>query len=107
MILTEKKKHEMLQKASDLAKYRAQRTAFEHYRKVLKSRLMKKAMKEGVTSMQGQEREAYSSAEYEQIIDAIQVATEEETRLYWELNLFKIEVDTWRTEEASRRKDSD
>lgn len=105
MILTEKRKHEMIQKAADLAKFRGQRVGLEHYRKVLKARLMKKAMKMGIKAAQAQEREAYSDPEYEQIIEAIQIATEEETRLYWELNLFKSEIDIWRTEEASRRKD--
>jgi hypothetical protein len=105
MIYTEKKRNEMIQKAADFAKYKAQRTALEHYRKVLKARLMKKAMASGIKTGQAQEREAYSSPEYEQIIEAIEVATEQETRLYWELNLFQTEVNVWRTEEASRRRD--
>jgi hypothetical protein len=105
MIYTDKKRNEMIQKAADFAKFKAQRTSLEHYRKILKARLMKKAMASGVKTAQAQEREAYCTAEYEQIVEAIEVATEQETRLYWELNLFQIEVNVWRTEEASRRKD--
>lgn len=107
MIYTEQKRNEMIQKAADFAKFKAQRTSLEHYRKILKARLMKKAMREGVKTAQAQEREAYSSAEYEQIVEAIEVATEQETKLYWELTLFQTEVNVWRTEEASRRRDGE
>lgn len=106
MILSEQRKMELIQKANDLGKFKGQRAAYEHYRKVLKARLMKKAMANGVTSVQAQEREAYADPDYENIINAIQIATEEETRLYWELKIFETEIQVWRTEQANDRRES-
>lgn len=101
---SEEKKLEVQGYIKQLSSYKANRITFENYRKVLKARLMKKAMKNGHTSVQAQEREAYSDIEYEKVIDAIQIATEEETKAYWNLEMFKTEIDVWRTEQANNRK---
>jgi predicted nucleotidyltransferase len=103
LLITENKKKEMLEKANNLAVYKSQRISYEHYRKVLKARLMKKAMANGVTAVQAQEREAYASIDYEQIINAIQVAVEQETKLWWELHMFENEIQVWRTQQANER----
>jgi hypothetical protein len=87
-----------------LSKFKGQRISFENYRKVLKARLMKKAMLNGCTAVQAQEREAYSHQEYERVVEAIQIATEEETKAYWELEMFRTEIDVWRTEQANNRR---
>lgn len=87
-----------------LSKYKAQRISYENYRKVLKAKLMKKAMLNGSTAVQAQEREAYSHPDYEKVVEAIQIATEEETRAYWELEMFRTEIDVWRTEQANNRR---
>ena len=72
--------------------------------KVLKARLMKKAMMNGHNAVQAQEREAYSHQDYERVVEAIQIATEEETKAYWELEMFRTEIDVWRTEQANNRR---
>lgn len=86
------------------AKFKGQRISYENYRKVLKSRLMKKAMASGHNAVQAQEREAYSNPEYERVIDAIEIANVEETKAYWELEMFRTEIDVWRTEQANNRR---
>jgi len=87
-----------------LSKFKGQRISYENYRKVLKARLMKKAMVGGHNAVQAQEREAYSHPDYEKVVEAIQIATEEETKAYWELEMFKTEIDVWRTEQANIRR---
>ncbi len=86
------------------AKYKSQRITYENYRKVLKARLMKKAMLNGCNAVQAQEREAYSDKDYEKVLDAINIATHEETKAYWELEMFRTEIDVWRTEQANNRR---
>lgn len=86
------------------AEAKANRITFENYRKVLKSRLMKRASSNGHNSVQAQEREAYADKDYEQVIEAIQISTEEEIKSYWELEMFKTEIEVWRTEQANNRK---
>jgi prolyl oligopeptidase PreP (S9A serine peptidase family) len=101
---SDEKKAEIQEYIRRLADYKAKRISFENYRKILKARLMKKAQLAGHTSVQAQEREAYGNPEYEKVIDAIQIATEEETKAYWELEMFKTEIDVWRTEQANNRR---
>lgn len=87
-----------------LSKFKGQRISYENYRKVLKARLMKRAMMNGHNAVQAQEREAYSHQDYERVVEAIQIATEEETKAYWELEMFRTEIDVWRTEQANNRR---
>ncbi len=100
----DEKRLELYKMAQDLATYRGQRIAAENYRKILKSRLMKEALKNKHTSYQAQEREAYSHPDYEKVIEAIEIATVEETKAYWALTLFQTEIDVWRTEQANNRR---
>jgi hypothetical protein len=105
IFLTERKKLDILAKSKDFAKYKSKRASLENYRKILKARLMKESLASGVTSNQAQEREAYAHPQYEQIIDALEIATRQETELYWELKIFDIEVQVWRTQQANKRND--
>lgn len=98
------KKLEVQNYIKQLASYKSNRITFENYRKILKARLMKKAFGNGHNSVQAQEREAYANPEYERVIDAIKIATEEEIKAYWNLEMFKTEIDVWRTEQANNRK---
>lgn len=98
------KKIELQLTIKKFAEFKAKRITFENYRKILKARLMKKAGSNGHNSVQAQEREAYADQEYERVIEAIQIATEEETKAYWELEMFKTEIEVWRTEQANNRK---
>ena len=105
MFFSEKRQLELLEKSKSLALYKSKRVSAEQYRSVIKSRLMNEAMVRGVSSVQAQEREAYASPEYEQTIDALEFATRMETELYWELKLFDVEVQVWRTYQANKRND--
>lgn len=105
LVLTEKKKLEILKKSEEFAKYKSKRVSLEDYKKILKARLMKEALAAGVSSNQAQEREAYAHPQYEETIDGLEFATRKETELYWELKLFDIEVQVWRTQQANKRND--
>ena len=104
-ILTENRIVEINELIERLSHYKAQRTALEEYRKILKANLMKEALGKGITAVQAQEREAYSSDEYQQVVEALKVATKEETQAYYQFKLFEIEIDVWRTRQASLRKE--
>lgn len=105
MVLTEKRRLDLLEKQKTHAKYKSKRVALEQYRKTVKARLMKEALASGITSVQAQEREAYASEEFEEVIDGLELSTRIETELYWELKLFDVEVQVWRTMQANKRND--
>lgn len=83
------------------AKY--DRVRLEHYRKVKKAQLMKRAEGDGHHTVGAQEREAYAHPEYEKLIDALATATQEETETWWKLRMEEWKFDAWRTRMASER----
>ena len=82
------------------AKAKAERQYLESYRKTVKAKVMKQHLSLPVSA---QEREAYASEEMQEIDKAIQIATEEEARLYWLLTSAQIKADAWRTISANAR----
>lgn len=105
MFLTEQRKKAILEDTENFAKYKSQRIGLDQYRKIVRAKLMKEAQAAGVNSVQAQEREAYASPEYEEVVNALEVATRFETELYWKLRIFDIEVQVWRTNQANKRND--
>jgi len=105
LFLTEARKKDILKDTENFAKYKSQRISLDQYRKIVRARLMKEAQAVGVNSVQAQEREAYASAEYEEVVNALESATRFETELYWKLKIFDIEVQVWRTNQANQRND--
>jgi|TARA_Y100000588_G_scaffold321228_1_gene352368 hypothetical protein len=105
MFFSERRKMDILEKTKKLGKYKSKRIAFEQYRKVLKAKLMKEAMLSGVSSVQAQEREAYADPSYEELLDALEMAVRIETELFYELKIFDVEVQVWRTQQANKRND--
>ena len=105
LFLTEKRKKDILIDTENFAKYKSQRISLDQYRKIVRARLMKEAQARGVSSVQAQEREAYASSEYEEVVNALEAATRFETELYWKLKIFDIEVQVWRTNQANKRND--
>ncbi len=105
IILTERKKIEMLEASKKFSEYKSKRVACEEYKKIVKSRLMVESQAEGVSSVQAQERDAYAHPEYEECINALELATRLETELYWKLRLFDTEIQVWRTMQANNRND--
>jgi hypothetical protein len=96
-------KEKQIQLIANLAKFKSKRVGLEHYRKVVKARLMKQ-FEPQFRAVAVQEREAYAHPEYIQIIEALEIATEEETKAWWSLEMLKLEIDVWRTEQANNRR---
>lgn len=103
MFLSEKRRMDILEKTKILAKYKSKRISLEQFRKVLKAKLMKEAMVSGVSSVQAQEREAYADPSYEELLDGLEMAVRIETELFYELKIFDVEVQVWRTNQANKR----
>ena len=79
---------------------KANRQYLENFRKTVKAKEMKKHLQLPVSA---QEREAYASDELQSTDKAIQIALEEETRLYWLLTAAQIKAEAWRTLSANAR----
>ena len=86
--------------APKYAKAKAERTRLEEYRKVKKSLLMNECDAQAVNA---KEIYAYSHPEYQQVIDGIGVAVEQEATLFWQLKAAEMRVDIFRTESANNR----
>lgn len=100
----EQRQHEIRLKVAEYAQAKAARVKLEHYRKVKKARLMKWAERElKCQTTAAQEREAYAHSDYEEVISGLEAATETETRLYWELEMLRMEFEAWRTRAANNR----
>lgn len=91
-------------KASDYAKAKAQRIYLEEFRKSKKALLMQQAERSGHTTSAAQEREAYASADYQELLTGLQAAIEEEERIRWEMVSAELTVDIWRTQAANNRR---
>ena len=90
----------MLRTAPRFAQARAQRLHIEEFRKSKKALLMQQSDGKTVS-----EREAYAYAhpEYVQLLDGYKVAVEAEETFRWKLKAAELEVDIWRSREASNR----
>jgi hypothetical protein len=82
------------------AKAKAERVWIEEFRKSKKALLMKAC---GESSVAAQEREAYSHADYLELLQGLRVAVESEETLRWGLVAAQARVEIWRTESANNR----
>ena len=82
------------------AKAKADRIYMEEYRKSLKAMIMKRSLE---TAVNAQEREAYSHADYVQLLHGLKEAVEIEEKLRWDLIGAQARVEIWRTEQANNR----
>lgn len=82
------------------AKAKANRIYLDEYRKSLKAILMKRSNE---TSVNAQEREAYSSQEYIDHLKGILEAVELEEELRWQMIAAQARVEVWRSQEATYR----
>lgn len=85
------------------AKAKAERIYLEEFRKSKKALLMRAAEIDGHKSAVAQEREAYAHPEYMQLLEALQLAVEEEEKFRWMFVGAQAKVEVWRTIEANRR----
>jgi hypothetical protein len=91
------------EKAPKFGEAKAQRVYLEEFRKSKKALLMKDALKLGIEAANAQEREAYADAAYLQVLKGLAKAVEDEETLKWELESYRLEVEIWRTREATNR----
>ena len=82
---------------------KAQRVYLEEFRKSKKAMLMKEALKLKVEAANAQEREAYADPEYIQLIKGMALAIEKEETLKWELEAARLDIEIWRSREATNR----
>ncbi len=82
---------------------KARRVYLEEFRSVKKALLMKDALKRGVEAANAQEREAKADPAYEQLLSGLQAAIETEETLRWELESHRLDIEIWRTKQATER----
>jgi hypothetical protein len=93
----------ILQQSPKFAVAKSQRIYLEEFRKTKKALLMKDAMTKGFDSAVSQEREAYAHPEYQELLQGLAAAIEQEETLLWKLRAAQMKSDIWRSEQASER----
>ena len=92
--------HWLHQSADACAEARAHRLYLEDYVRVLKARIMKEHMDKTVSA---QEREAYASPRYEEHLEGLKLAIENDERMRFIKETKLALIDAWRTAAANRR----
>jgi len=93
----------LIEQSKPYAKAKSERVYMEEYRKTIKAQLMIEAERMGHKTAVTQEREAYSSPEYEAHLQALKEAVENEERLRWMMIAAQERIAVWRSQEASNR----
>ena len=89
--------------ASEYAKAKSNRIGFELKLKTAKAILMKQAFANKVTQVAAQERNALANPDYIALIDELMLAVKEEETLKYQLQSSDLQIQIWRTREASER----
>ena len=82
------------------AKAKGELAQFEAYKHSLKAIEMSKSE---ATTIGAKEMDAYKSQAYQELCEAIGLATEETEGLRWKLEAAKMRFEAWRTEQATNR----
>ena len=82
---------------------KAQRVYLEEFRKSKKALLMKESLSMGYEAANAQEREAYADPSYQQLLKGLAAAIEQEETLRWELESYRLDIEIWRSREATNR----
>jgi hypothetical protein len=90
-------------KAPAYGEAKAQRVYLDEFRKSKKALLMKNALEMGYEAANAQEREAYADPAYLQLLKGLAAAIEKEETLRWEIEAARLDVEIWRTKEATNR----
>jgi len=90
-------------KAAAFGEAKAQRVYLEEFRRSKKALLMKECYAMGVEAANAQEREALADPEYHQLLRGLAAAVEKEETLKWEIEAARLEVEIWRTQQATNR----
>jgi len=91
------------QTAVKYAAAKASKAKLDSYRKIIKSELMIEAQENGFKTIVSQENYAQTHFEYKKSINDLSDAIHQESLLYWELKSFEMEMEYWRTSEATKR----
>lgn len=94
---------QMQELADQFAEAQSQADHLSEFRKSKKALLMKQADVDGHKTAAMQEREAYASADYVELLDGLRAATERALSLKWRLELFRMKFDWARTQSANKR----
>jgi hypothetical protein len=90
-------------KAPAYGEAKAQRVYLEEFKRTKRALLMKDALKLGIDAANAQEREAYADPAYHQLLKGLALAIEQEETLKWELEAARLDIEIWRTREATNR----
>ena len=91
------------EKAPRYGEAKAQRVYLEEFRKSKKALLMKDALVFGYEAANAQEREAYADPEYQTLLKGLAAAIEKEETFRWELEAARLDIEIWRTRQATER----
>lgn len=86
--------------AKKYAEAKANREHLDEFRKTLKAKLMTEMIGEPVNA---QERYAYAHPQYEEFLQGLKVAIEQEENLKWMLEAARMKVNVWQTLSANER----
>lgn len=90
-------------KAADYGKAKGDRVYLEEFRRSKKAMLMKDCLALGIEAANAQEREALADPEYHSLLKGLASAVEKEETLKWELEAARLEIEIWRTKQATER----
>lgn len=90
----------MLKTAPRYAKAKAERVQLEEFRKSKKAILMQES--DGKT-VADREAYAYAHADYLGVLDGLKSAVEAEELFRWKMKAAELQVEIWRSQEASNR----
>lgn len=91
------------EKAAAYGKSKAQRVYLEEFRRSKKAMLMKDSLTMGVEAANAQEREALADPEYVALLIGLREAVAQEETLKWELESYRLDIEIWRTRQATER----
>lgn len=99
----EKRLAELRTMAADYAAAYAERNYLEEFKKSKLAMLMKQAEVDGHKTAAAQEREARSDPEYIKLLENLRTATETSEQTRWHLEIAKLGVAVWQTQNANER----
>lgn len=94
--------NELRKTAKEYSVAEGRRVYLEKFEKSKLAILQKKYMGD-FQSVAAQEREARADPEYLQLLEGLRVATEDATRLKWELEIARMGAGLWQTQQANQR----
>jgi hypothetical protein len=103
MSALEKRFHEIDELCEECSVATGQHTQLEAYKSCLKAKLMQEAERRGVTSISGQERDAYAHPDYIAFTVALGAAHEKKTSLEFKIKNIYERIRVWQTSESTRR----